>query len=310
MNGAIRALAIRTIAVVAALACPSAWAQAPNFATDLLAGEVAGPVTDPPINQAAGPPADPPANQAAAERTELSNDQASQPSFKRLLGDVESYYTAPLRWDGEQWAFFGGTLGAVALAHHFDSNVRTHFAPGPATGGSTSDLEDAVPAAALFVGTYIYSSQWQDQSGLTVTWAMAEAAGLSTVTTYALKYAIRRQGPNETTDPNSWFASGSSFPSEHAAAAWAIGTVFAESGSGGYRWVTRLLGYGVAGFTSYERLKHNAHWLSDVVAGAALGGSTGIFVVDRTYGGRSFASAFSVVPMDGGLMLAYHKSLP
>ncbi len=307
MNGPFRALAIGAIAVAVALVCPEAWAQTPNSATDRAVasaadqanGQLAGPLADPQADQATDQPAAPPDDQSAHHR-----------AVKRLWDDVQGYYTAPLRWDGEQWALFGGTLGGIALAHHFDSNVRTHFAPGPATGASTSDLEDAAPALGLFVGTYIYASQWHDESGFTAVWAMAEAGGLSTVTTYALKYAFRRSGPNETTDPNQWFASGTSFPSEHVAAAFAVGTVFAESGSGGFRWVTRVLGYGVASFTAYQRLKHNAHWLSDVVAGAALGGSTGIFVLDRTYGGRGFASAFSVVPMDGGLMLAYHTSLP
>jgi membrane-associated phospholipid phosphatase len=298
MNNPSRALASCAIAVVVALACPAAWAQ------------VVGPLADAQANPPTGPLADPSADQATAQSADLSNGQSTHPSFKRLWGDVESYYTAPLRWDSGQWMLFGGTVGAVVLAHHYDTDVRNHFAPGPPTGSSSNALEDAAPAAALFVGTYIYSSQWQDRNGLTATWAMAEAAALSTVTTYALKYAIRRTGPDQTTDPNQWFKSGSSFPSEHASAAFAIGTVFAESGSGGYRWFTRLIGYGVASFTAYERLKHNAHWLSDVVAGAALGGSTGVFVLDRTYGGRGFASAFSVVPMDGGLMLAYHRSLP
>jgi len=281
MNSIFRVRAIGAIAVVAIFACPAVWAQS-------------SPLVDPPADRSA---AEPPAYSPA------------HPAIKHLLDDVKGYYTAPLRWDGGQWALFGGTLGAVALAHHYDSNVRAHFVQGSGIGGSTDDLQDALPAAALFLGTYIYSTEWQDRSGFTATWAMAEAAGLSTVTTYALKYAARRRGPNDTSDPNRWFASGSSFPSEHAAAAFAIGTVFAESGSGGYRWVTRALGYGVAGFTAYERLKHNAHWLSDVVAGAALGVSTGVFVLDRTYGGASSASAFNVVPVDGGLMLAYHVDL-
>jgi len=238
------------------------------------------------------------------------SDPSSHPALKRLLGDIESYYTSPLRWNGVDWALFGGTLGAIAIAHHFDGDVRSHFVRGSSgIGGSTSDLEDALPAAALFAGTYIYSTEFGDRNGLTATWAMAEAAGLSTVTTYALKFAAGRERPDQTTDPNKWFASGSSFPSVHATAAFAIGTVFAESGGGGYRWVTRFLGYGVAGFTAYERLKHNAHWLSDVVAGAALGASTGVFVLHRTYGAGE-PSAFSVVPIDGGLMLAYHATLP
>lgn len=295
MNSPSRALAIGTIALAAVLACPASWAQG----------------TDSPNN----PPGDSSADQtgvpAPDSTADSTADSGRHATLEHLLDDVESYYTAPLRWDGEQWALFGGAIGAVALAHHYDSDVRTHFVGAGASGStSNSSLEDALPAAALWAGTYIYSTEWHDRSGLTVTWAMLEGAGLSTVTAYAFQYAIRRSGPDETTDPNQWFSSGSSFPSEHTTAAFAIGTVFAESGSGGYRWLTRVLGYGVASFTAYERLKHNAHWLSDVVAGAALGGSTGVFVLDRTYGGRSASSALSVVPTDGGLMLAYHQSLP
>jgi len=310
MTSPFRALAIGAITVVVALACPGAWAQAADPAADQTVGPLADALANPPPGRLADSPAGEATDQPADQPVGQPSDQSSNSRFKRLMDDVGSYYTAPLRWDGEQWAFFGGTLGAIALAHHYDSDVRAHFAPSAGSSSSNTNLEDALPAAALFAGTYIYSSQWGDRNGLTATWAMAEAGGLATVTTYALKYTVRRSGPDETTDPNRWFTSGTSFPSEHTAAAFAIGTVFAESGSGGYRWVTRVLGYGVASFTAYERLKHNAHWLSDVVAGAALGGSTGIFVLDRTYRGRTFFSAFNVVPMDGGVMLAYHKSLP
>ncbi|MGH8261405.1 MAG: phosphatase PAP2 family protein [Steroidobacteraceae bacterium] len=243
-------------------------------------------------------------------RAQAPVDPPAHPTLAKLLDDVGDYYTAPLRWNDEQWAFFGGTLGAIALAHNFDRDVRTHFVTGSGIGGSTSDLTDALPAAALLVGTYLFSSENGNPNGVTASWAMAEAAGLSTVTAYALKFAAGRERPDQTADPNRWFASGSSFPSVHATAAFAIGTVFAESGSGGYRWVTRAVGYGVAGFTAYERLKHNAHWLSDVVAGAALGASSAAFVLDRTYGGDRAPTAFSVVPLDGGLMLAYRATLP
>lgn len=260
-----------------------------------------------------------PADSSTAAHEEppgYASEPPRHPALKRLLGDIEDYYTSPLRWDGEDWSFFGGVLGAVAIAHHYDADVRAHFAEGSGIGGSTSGLQDSLPAAALWLGTYLYSSEYEDKNGLTASWAMLEAAGLSTVTDYALKYAAGRERPDQTTDPNRWFSGGVSFASEQATAAFAIGTVFAESGSGGYRWVTRILGYGMASFTAYERLKHNAHWLSDVVAGAALGGSTGLFVLDRTYGGdaadadSSPSSHLSVVPLDGGVMVAYRTFLP
>ncbi len=42
-----------------------------------------------------------------------------------------------------------------------------------------------------------------------------------------------------------------------------------------------MLGYGVAGATAYVRLHGNVHWLSDVVAGSAIGLYTGAFVTNR-----------------------------
>src|SRR2546422_6692470 len=121
---------------------------------------------------------------------------------------------------------------------------------------------------------------------------------------------ISRERPDQTSNPNQWRQSGgNSFPSFHATAAFAVGTVLAESGSDDYRWVRRLLGYGLGAATGYERLKHNAHWLSDTVAGAALGIASAHFAMnrrDRTDEG----SGLGVVPVERGAMLTYHVSLP
>ena len=137
---------------------------------------------------------------------------------------------------------------------------------------------------------------------------MVEAGGLATVTTYALKFVAGRERPDQTSDPNKWRASGSSFPSTHAAGAFAVGSILAESGNDDYRWIRRFLGYGaVAGFTAFERLKHNAHWLSDDIAGAEIGGATAHFVLGREAERRAARQnyTFAIVPMDGGAMLTY-----
>ena len=106
--------------------------------------------------------------------------------------------------------------------------------------------------------------------------------------------------------PNQWFASGGdSFPSEHVTAAFAVGTVLAESGNPEFRWIRRTIGYGVGVFTAYQRMKHNAHWLSDTVASAAFGMASAHFVLERSNEREDAYSAFSVVPVQGGLMLAY-----
>jgi membrane-associated phospholipid phosphatase len=231
-----------------------------------------------------------------------------------LLHDIEAYYTSPVRWDVKDWAFFAGAVGLVAGAHHYDTQVRTHFIKQGTqpVGGSTKDLQDAAPAAAAVVGTWLYANLIDSSDGHSEAWNMVEAGGLSSVTTYALKYVAGRERPDQTSDPNKWRSSGSSFPSFHAAAAFAVGSVLAESGNDEYRWIRRFLGYGaVAGFTAYERLKHNAHWLSDDVAGAAIGGATAHFVLQRTAERSEARKNYSVslVPLEGGAMLTYSLTI-
>ncbi len=280
MDGRFRALVVAFLAMTVGQSCTQAYAQEPSD----------------------GPP----------EQEETAQEEKETATERRLLSDIEAYFTAPLHWDARNWEFFGGTLAAIAVAHGFDGRVRTDFTRGSSNAldsSNTYDLQDALPTAALFAGTWLYSGLFNDAEGRTATGAMAEAAGLSVVTGYVLQFAAGRERPDQTTDPNQWRAGGSSFPSLHSTAAFAVGTVFAESGSGDYRWLTRFIGYGVAVATSYERLNHNAHWLSDVVAGAGLGASSAVFVLNRTYGRESGAQV-GVAPLEGGgFLLTYRTTL-
>jgi hypothetical protein len=68
------------------------------------------------------------------------------------------------------------------------------------------------------------------------------------------------------------------------------------------------LGYAVAGGTAYIRMKDNVHWLSDTVAGAALGMATARFVLNREDGGPSRGN-LSFAPQKGGWMVSYNVPL-
>ncbi len=131
---------------------------------------------------------------------------------------------------------------------------------------------------------------------------MLESGALTVLSTTMLKFAAGRRRPNETTKVDDWRQSGDSFPSLHVSAAFAIGTVLAESGNDEYRWRRRALGYGLALATGYARVHDNAHWFSDTVAGAALGIATAQFTMNRR-DDRRRNFALSVVPTDGGAML-------
>ena len=153
-------------------------------------------------------------------------------------------------------------------------------------------------------GTFLIAAYMGDSDGYRETWSMLEAGVLSVVTGEVISYAVGRQRPDATTSPNRWRAGGDSFPSIHSTAAFAIGTVFAESGNDEYRWIRRIIGYGVAGYTAYERVKENDHWTSDTVAGAASGIATARFVLDRRENPRP-AGAFNIEPIKGGWQAGY-----
>lgn len=267
--------------------CATAWAAVPDAPGTALPAAAADSAQMP-------PPESPPGT--------------SPPS---VLSDIGAYFTAPVRWDGRDWAWFGGAVLAIGLAHRYDAQVRTHFVgTGPAAPSTnTHDTQDAIPTAVVVGGTWALALLTQDRDGYGEGWAMIEAGALSAVTGYALKFAAGRQRPDATTDPNEWFkGGGDSFPSLHSTAAFAVGTVLAESGNDDYRFLRRLLGYGLGVATSYERLKHNAHWLSDTVAGAALGISSARFTMERRYG-ESSGSHLALVPIEGGAMLTYKLSM-
>jgi membrane-associated phospholipid phosphatase len=223
------------------------------------------------------------------------------------LEDTKLYFTSPARWDEEDWLYFGGALIAIGAAHSFDERVRDHFATGSKAvlngGEDKNTLRDAAPTVALIAGTGLYAAFIDDRDGYRETWSLVEAGAFSGATAEALGYATGRKRPDATTSPNEWGKGGDSFPSLHTTVAFAVGTVFAESGNDEYRWIRRIIGYGVASATGYVRLSENVHWLSDSVAGAALGIATARFVLNRQEAQDRAALQFQ--PVKNGWLISY-----
>lgn len=247
---------------------------------------------------------------SAGAQTAASGDRSDQGPAS-LGADIKAYVTAPIHAHRPQWVGFGAALGAIAFAHQYDDEVRAHFVPesAPQTGNpDTHDGADALPAALMLGGTWAAALLLHDEDGEKEAGSMLEAAALSSAAALMIKHTAGRPRPFETGDPNDWRQGGDSFPSMHTTAAFAIGTVFAESGSDRYRWVRRVLGYGIAAGTAYKRLDHDAHWLSDTVAGGAIGLATARFVVKRRdlEAGRA---RLGIVPTDGGIEISYTVNL-
>jgi len=245
----------------------------------------------------------------SAALAEVADDEEQSPGrLSAVATDVKLYVTAPLRAERPQWVRFGAALGAVAFAYQFDDDVREEFetvtAP-PGVSPDTHDGRDAAAATLALGGTWFAAVLLDDDDGRREAGSMLEAAALSGAAAYALKEIAGRERPYATADPSGFRNDGDSFPSLHTTAAFAIGTVLAESGNERQRWLRRVLGYGLAAHTAYARLDHDAHWFSDTVAGAALGIATARFVMKRREGDPEQRARFELRPTGDGVELAY-----
>lgn len=119
----------------------------------------------------------------------------------------------------------------------------------------------------------------------------AATAGLAAT---ALKFAIGRERPNSGLDSDHFDHfdfKDSSFPSGHSAIAFGVATSLSRDIKG--HWDDVAL-YGAASLTGLARMNDNKHWLSDVVAGAAVGVFAGKWA---TRGNRKISASPSGVSM-------------
>ena len=104
----------------------------------------------------------------------------------------------------------------------------------------------------------------------------AEALVNSVIVESALKGITQRARPSAGVERSEFFDGGNSFPSGHSTQAWAVATVIANEYP--RRRVVRIAAYGAATAVSVARFTGQKHYLSDVVAGSALGYAIGKYV--------------------------------
>jgi hypothetical protein len=113
------------------------------------------------------------------------------------------------------------------------------------------------------LGFPTHNDHWRETGFLS-----GEAALNSLVVVEAMKYSLGRQRPFQDHGNGDFFHGGTSFPSEHAAAAWSIAGVIAHEYSG---FLPKLAAYGAASLIDYSRLQARQHFPSDVFIGSVLG---------------------------------------
>ena len=110
-------------------------------------------------------------------------------------------------------------------------------------------------------------------------WQSVDSVAVAGITAEVAKRVFGRQRPRDTDDPDQWFSGGRSFPSGEVAEISAIITPYVLE----YRhdhpavWALEILPV----YDAVARMKVQAHWQTDVLAGFALGTATGIWAHQR-----------------------------
>ena len=161
----------------------------------------------------------------------------------------------------------GLTGGALLLddevQDYFEHHQYTWFGNAGAVAGGT------IAVAGLTLGAFSAGRIARGDRFRACTYDMSQAIIVNGIWTFAIKVAAQRERPN--------MENNKSFPSGHASMAFSWATVIDRH----YGLKGGIPAYAVATFIATSRMAKHAHWLSDVVAGSALGFGIGRAVVRR-----------------------------
>jgi membrane-associated phospholipid phosphatase len=109
----------------------------------------------------------------------------------------------------------------------------------------------------------------------------AEAVVNSLLVSTALKGITQRVRPATGRERSEFFDGGNSFPSGHSTHVWAVATVIASEYHD--RRSVQIAAFATASAVSFARFAEHKHYLSDVLAGSALGYGIGKYVYHKRH---------------------------
>jgi membrane-associated phospholipid phosphatase len=200
--------------------------------------------------------------------------------FSRFAKDQEAIWTAPahLRLVDVDWLLPLGVATGAMLAT--DTEFSKHLSNSPSRLKNANDFSNygIASMAAAAGGLYLWGRFTHDDHKRETGFLAIEAALNATAASYALKYAFGRERPLQDHYQGNFWKSDDSFPSEHAAVAWAVASVIAHEYPSPY---VSLVSYGMAAAIGAARIDAKQHFPTDVLIGTTLGWFVGQQVYRR-----------------------------
>ncbi len=171
-------------------------------------------------------------------------------------------------------AIIGSSVLGFTLAREFDPAARDYFNGQNRIGGlshlGNDFLGTGVPGILAGAGLWIYGAESRSPYEFHAGIASLESLFETFVLTSVLKITVQRTRPDG--------SNTASFPSGHTSTVAASSMVLAEF----YGWRAAVPAFLLTALTGASRMGADKHWLSDTVAGAALGVWSG-YAVSRSH---------------------------
>jgi hypothetical protein len=223
-----------------------------------------------PVQPSVEPTAPPPA--ASVPSTSL---------IPQLERDAVHIATAPIHWEGTDWAKFGLGVAAVGGAVLLDRDLQK--AVDRNSSGSLGGIAKAVApfgseySFGVLGGFFLGGKLLKNEKAMSVAEdGLASSLIAAGVISPILKLTVSRERPNKADSTFDRDRGGMSFPSGHATQAFAVASVIAAHYDS--PWV-KVAAYGLAGLVGLARMEQGEHYASDVLAGALIGTAVGNAVV-------------------------------
>ncbi len=210
--------------------------------------------------------------------TDFTENKLNRDFFARFGGDFKGVVSAPLHWDNRDWLTLAAISGAGLLLYSFDQDINNWVQKhrSPFSEDASSVIENfgngglllGLAAVLYAAGEIDRQDSWRKTALLSV-----ESLATASILVWGMKVVTGRARPytgesSHGFHPFSLKSGCWSFPSGHAAAAFAVATTIAEQSDEA---ALDVLAYSLATLAGLSRIQDNKHWASDVLIGSAIG---------------------------------------
>lgn len=202
--------------------------------------------------------------------------------FKNILSDQKAIWTAPLhlqRHDTKWMIPAGVGFMALVTTDRMTGDEMAEFDRQLKTSRIVSNVGSVYGLGTVAGAFYLFGRMKGNDRARETGLLSAEALVNSMIVETSLKGITQRARPFARVERSEFFDGGDSFPSGHSTQAWAVATVIANE----YRdnRAIQIAAYGTAAAVSLARFTGRKHYISDVVAGSALGYGIGKYVYTK-----------------------------